>query len=563
MESSLNPSSFYFTVILSASILYWHAHSYLKKHEFTKGNFHLFLYSRWKSYLFFTTVFFLTFYISNISVANLLLSFLIIIYINDKSIYSNISPLYVILIPVLVMVYLILPSLEQTVGIVGPRILSPILAAPLAFLAAVFAYFSWQEVAIDERHSVEEALNNRYKNRTFPDFSGHQIVQQAAKLEIEMIEVWETASKLKRIIKYLPAKHFTGTTTLRIKFLTSEDPVKLSDLWDILNEDLNVLDISQYEKNKFSIMIRSTTIESVDSFIQKGLTERIPGLNDQYITMHNPDSGQTSQFVLRGASETTPLFHNNSDLEIGAKIIGNIQYNPVKRASYLPFIRDELRELRKIKESDNVSMWVYPDTPRLSPAPVVIRGKADNKTFPKRYFSGLLEEGVPEQFKSLPPEARPERYRSAIQGLELVRRRFVDTTIVGICKKEHQSGNEYKCLNISINPSIGDSLNESAKIDGICHYIPIDNFTPHKFGCDVEIDELTFEKYGENINEIMTSNLTAEYVFAREYNIGAIYTYQNLYVVFYWRTNGEKRLVMISEKLTEVLTPSIIWARDL
>jgi len=550
------------TAILFGTIIYWHTHSYFKARHFTEERFISFIISMSAPYASFLLLIIVLTWVSNILVANTILAIIIVLYIVRDAHYSGISPWPVAFAPIITIVLSWWTELLQIGRSAAPLLSDLSASAPAAFLAAIFAYFGWQEAAINERDAVEEALNNRYRGRSFPDFSGHQIINQSAKVKIETIEVWETPSPIKRAIKYLPIRQFEGTTTLRIEFLTSEESVILSDLWRSLGSFQKVLSILQYEENKFSIMISTSSIRGVDRFIQEELMNSIPGFSDQYITMFDPDTGQASQMVRRSSSEDTPLFFNNSELDYGRRIAGNVEYNPIQRIGYFLLVSKEIEEIRRIVKSDNVYTWIYPDHPEIEAAPVVIRGKADDKKYPKRLFQQIRESSVPKQYKQLHPESRPERFRTAVQGLEIVRRRFVDTDIVQVSRRDYTSGEKYVSLDVSIVPSSDDTVGKQINFDGVSHYIPVENFRPSEFGCRAELSKNEFEKYEELIDEIMSSELTAEYVFTNQYDIGGIYKFGDVFLVFLWIHNGDVILGQIASELTSVLYPSIIWEKS-
>jgi len=550
------------TGILALILLYWRIHVHFQSRRFISESFGSGIRSTPLPYVLFLSFFLIATWISNLSLANTLLGGLLTLYILHDSTHLQVSSWPVVLLPSSV---LIIQWSGEILGLIETTQLNPsnpIVGAPIALLAAIFAYLGWQEAAINKRSTVEEALNNRYKGRTFPDFSGHQIIHQSPKVKIDMIEVWETPSSLGKILKYFPGKKFEGTTTLRLEFLAPDETITLSDLWRPLNSHLECLSVRQYDDNKFSIMISTASIRGVDRFIQSKLMRSIPGLNDQYFTIFDPDSGRASQMVRRGASDDTPLFYDDGDLDYGKCVAGNVEYNPVSRLGYLPLTLSELKEIRRISQSDNVYTWIYPDHPEIKPEPVVIRGRADDKKFPKRLFPGIREASVPAQYQTIHPESRPERFRTALQGLEIVRRRFVDTSISQVSSREYPSGEEYETLDISISPSEGDQISKRIRFDGVGHSIPIRNFKPAEFGGTIELAEYEVDDYQGTIDDLLSSELSAKYVFSNQYDIGVIYEFEDVFPVFIWSERGGIRLAQIAQDLASALKPSIIWEAD-
>jgi len=552
-------SSYYLIIALFGVFLFWESAYFVKTRQFVEKDFANHLLSNWLKYITLSILIMISIRFSEGSVTYTLVSSLILLYIIRDSRSYPVSPWPVMLVPLFVITLSWWEVVIQFGQGTLDQLSSPIVSAPLAFLAALFAYVGWQETANNKRHSVEEALNNRYQDRRLPDFSGHQIIQQSPKVSIEMIEVWETSRPLKKAFKYLPTKQFQGTTTLRIEFLTPDESVNLSDLWRLLNSYPSVLSTTQYNKSKFTISINSTKIRGVDEFIKEKFIGSIPGLSDEYITIFDSDTKKTLQMVRKSSSENTTLFFNDSDLELGSRVTGCLEYNPIEIVELYPFHSKEIREIRRINQSDNIYTWIYPDHDEIHADPLVIRGKATDKRYPNRFLLSLRQSHIPEQFRSLQPEARPERFRSVVQGLEIVRRRFVDTNVIQITDREYTSGGEYSTLDVSINPTQGDSLSERIDFDGVCHVIPIEDFKPSEHEYDTNSSEVKSEY---DLEDILSAKLSAEYAFANQYDIGAIYSYEDVYPVFLWRENGDCVLAQIAPDLANALKPSIIWERS-
>lgn len=551
------PNTWYGSLILFLSLSYWNFHVHFETRRFVEKSFISIFNSLVKTNLLFLLLFLVLLYFTDIYVANGISSTVLVVYFLDKSNHLNISTGVVVFFPMAV----ILIQSRSVIATLGNFVFSslavPSISVPITVLAALFAYLGWQETAINERRTVEQALSNRYSGRTYPNFSGHQIFNRSPKIEIKRIDVWKNPSKFKQIIKYLPTKSFDDTTDLRIKFRTSDETVTLSDLWRSLEPYNEILSISQYDDGEFSISISTTSITGVDNFIRVKLIGSIPGLGDQFITMVDNETGEVSQMVRRGSSEDVPLFYDDDDLDYGRRVAGKIEYSPISNILYLPLIFNELREIRKIIQSDNVYSWIYPDHQQITPPPVTTRGRVTDKVFKNRYFPTLRELQVPTQFRSLQPESRPEKYRTAIQGLEIVRRRFVDTEINGISKNTYANGSNYTTLEVSISPEPTDTVKKRINFNGVCHQIPVKNFAPSEFNVNNKIPDFRKGKYG--ISELMSNNLDAIYVFTNQYDIGVVYEHDDVFVFFLWDDRGNIELKDISSKLTEVLYPSVIW----